>query len=199
MDFKEQLKKQIQFLQSSCDSYDKGHKDEAIRIAVSLRTIFHQTPKSVSLLKHLNRYPTILSTCEKIPRDAKFWTNLTNQHISPVQEFAEYIPKLDTARTKKNIMYRQWWATETVYLLGKLDIKRKDLVLAAANKDGGAHVDKAYDKDYETILNGVGWSMQINRPDGSEIHLPYKYGHLSALRQMGYEVLNSPNLLKLAE
>jgi hypothetical protein len=38
--------------------------------------------------------------------------------------------------------------------------------------------------------------MTINLPSGDE-EIPFRYGHLSALRQMGYEVLNSPALLKL--
>lgn len=198
MDFKEQLKKQLRFLENSCAAYDAGTKDEAVRIAVALRTLFHDTAKSVSLLKHLNRYPTILSTCEDIPPGREVWPNLTKLNFSPVQEFAEYIPKLDTARSKNYVPYRKWWSAETVYLLGRLRVTRKDLVLSAANKDGGAHVDKKYDKDYETILSGAGWAMTVNRPDGTTQNFPFKYGHLAALRQMGYEVLNSPNLLRLA-
>lgn len=197
MDFKKQLEKQIQFLRNSCDAYDKGEKNEAVRIAVALRTIFHQTDKSTSLLTHLNRFPTVLSTCEIIPPGKFFWPNLTKLHFSPVQEFAEYIPKLDTALTKNFIPYRTWWGNETVYLLGSMNIKRKDLVLSAANKDGGAHVDSSYNIEYETVLNGVGWSIDVNRPDGTNVKLPFKNGHLAAIRQMGYEILNSSNLLNL--
>ncbi|MCD9186303.1 MAG: hypothetical protein LUM44_07705 [Pyrinomonadaceae bacterium] len=199
MDFTEQLRKQLRFLENSCTAYDGGMKDEAVRIAVSLRTIFHDTKKSTSLLKHINRYPTILSTCECIPPKQEYWTNLTNWRLSAVEEFAVYVPKLDTAHSNNFVPYRQWWSGETVYLLGKLRVSRKDLVLSAANKDGGAHVDIKHDKDYETILNGVGWSMTMSNPDGTEAKSLFKNGHLAALRQMGYEVLNSHNLLRLAE
>lgn len=110
---------------------------------------------------------------------------------------AEYAPKLDTAKTKKFVSFGQWWRYETVYLVGSLVINRRDLVLGAANNDGGGHVGKKLDPQYEAILNGAGWEMTLNEPHGDEI-VQFQYGHLAALRQMGYEVLNSPDLLKVA-
>ena len=38
--------------------------------------------------------------------------------------------------------FEEWWTQETVYRFGAFRIKRQDLVLHAANKDGGAHVDE---------------------------------------------------------
>lgn len=195
MDFKEQLKKQLRFLQNSCEGYDAGDKDEAIRIATTLRILFHQTSMSTSLLTHL-KTPRVklLSTCEVIPKGRSFWPNLTVIKLWPVMRMAEYAPKLDTAKTKNYVPFSQWWRYETVYLVGRLTINRKDLVLSAAHTDGGAHVGKKLDAEYETILNGAGWKMTLNLPEGDE-DLPFRYGHLAALRQMGYEVLNSPDLL----
>ena len=42
MDFKQQLFKQLRFIDTSCRLYDKGDRDEAFRIAVALRVICHQ-------------------------------------------------------------------------------------------------------------------------------------------------------------
>ncbi len=53
MDFKNQLRRQILFLQNSCRLYDEGHFEEAIRLAVALRVMLHDTDKSTSLLNHL--------------------------------------------------------------------------------------------------------------------------------------------------
>src|SRR5215813_13675886 len=47
------LAEQVQFLERSCEIYDKGEESEAIRIATSLRVIFHHTQKSTSLVEHL--------------------------------------------------------------------------------------------------------------------------------------------------
>jgi hypothetical protein len=52
--FGQHLRKQLGFLERSCASYDAGHKDEAIRIATTIRVLIHNTKASTSLLKHLN-------------------------------------------------------------------------------------------------------------------------------------------------
>jgi len=43
--FLHKLGEQIQFLERSCEFYDGGEESEAIRIATSLRIIFHQNAK----------------------------------------------------------------------------------------------------------------------------------------------------------
>jgi hypothetical protein len=53
VDFKGHLTKQLGFLERSCQSYDAGISDEAIRIATVIRVIIHHTGASTSLLKHL--------------------------------------------------------------------------------------------------------------------------------------------------
>ena len=72
-----------------------------------------------------------------------------------------------------------------------------DLVLGAANKDGGAHVDVMLEPKYERVLEGLGWSMTVNPDNEPPEDGACKHGHLAALRQMGYEVLHSPGLLAL--
>ena len=44
-DFVEQLGKQLRDIETSAREYDAGNKDAAIRIATSLRAIFHHTGK----------------------------------------------------------------------------------------------------------------------------------------------------------
>jgi hypothetical protein len=140
----------------------------------------------------------VLSTCEDIPEGAGFWTNLTVMRLAPAQGEAHFIPKLDTARTKRYVSVARWWGREVVYLdtAANLTFSRKSLVLAAVNKDGGAHVDSVYPPDYNLIRAGVGWSMTIT-PAGSPdaITITFQDAHLAALRQMGYEILNSPDIL----
>ena len=65
-DFPAQLQRQIGFLKRSCLTYDSGHQEEALRIAVSLRVPFHDTKSSVSLLTHLGvkALARVLSTFE---------------------------------------------------------------------------------------------------------------------------------------
>lgn len=200
-DFKEQLRKQIDFLRTSCDLYDAGKKDEAIRIANALRIIFHDTRSSTSLLKHLNAGAIrLLSTCEDIRANAQFWANLTDIELDPAHGRAEFRPKLATDRSKRPVGRYRWWSDEIIYLIvpHKIKLNRRDLVLGAANKDGGAHVDQHLAPDYEAILEGAGWMMTTYENEVVR-NIPFKYGHLAALRQIGYEVLDSPDIVRLQQ
>jgi hypothetical protein len=61
--FKTKLAEQLGFLGRSCEDFDPGHHAEAVRIAAVLRTLFHDTRSSTSLLSHLNaRKIHLLST-----------------------------------------------------------------------------------------------------------------------------------------
>jgi hypothetical protein len=53
-DFRGQLVRQLEYMENSRRLYDSGHREEAIRLAMCLRIIFHDTRTSISLLKHLN-------------------------------------------------------------------------------------------------------------------------------------------------
>lgn len=68
MDFRRQLTRQFEFLTHSCDLYDQGFHDEAIRIATIARVLFHHTYDqvrnrgSIALLRHLGTpNPKLLS------------------------------------------------------------------------------------------------------------------------------------------
>src|SRR5437899_1143187 len=63
--FCEHLTKQLEFLKRSSASFDSGHTDEAIRIAVVIRVLVHNSRSSTSLLRHLRATAIPLtSTCE---------------------------------------------------------------------------------------------------------------------------------------
>ena len=122
----------------------------------------------------------------------------------------------------------EWWQDEIVYLVDGAGpgtpfktISRKELVLGAANKDGGAHVDKdgKLEPVYDIISRfGAGWSIicdpdtetfrvrvqpdNLNSPPmpsvGNQKTYIAQYGHVAALRQIAYEVLNSSELIRMA-
>lgn len=198
VDFKKQLAKQLAFIRTSCSHYDEGDKDEAFRIAVAIRVICHQTSKSTSLLRHLGvtRIP-LLSTCEAIPANAEFWPNLTNFVLSPSASIFECVPKLEGARTARLVPFSDWWSEETVYLFAGGRLTRKQLVLTAANQDGGAHVDALLEPMYRQLADGAGWKLIVTPDGGHPTEAKLGCGGVAALRQMGYELLNSPNLLAL--
>lgn len=83
-----------------------------------------------------------------------------------------------------------------VYVLGSgARLSRREIVLTAANKDGGAHVDSALTPEYEALAQhgSVGYFMSSMRESTNE--QPFTDAHFVAVRQMAYELLNSPELL----
>lgn len=199
INFHGQLSNQIHFIRNSCLAYDAGMVAEGVRIATALRVMFHQTKRSTSLLTHLGS-PAILllSTCATAKPKQAFFPAMCNIELDPRNKRMEYVPKLHVDY-ERPVPFNTWWWNEIVYLANPMrsKINRRDLVLGAANQDGGAHVDSVLEPRYEKVLQGLGWAMTVH-PDGEPSeHIPCKHGHLAALRQMGYEVLNSPDLLGL--
>jgi len=79
-----------------------------------------------------------------------------------------------------------------------ISINRKTLILLAANKDGGAHVDATGDSRYEKLRLGAGWKLTLNTATGP-VDVLFEHAHLAALRQLGYEVLHSEEILALVQ
>jgi hypothetical protein len=96
----------------------------------------------------------------------------------------------DAIKTQLSVV--DWW-NQIVFILGKTRASRKDLILAAANKDGGAHVDAALTKGYESLMN-TGQSGFFHYSPTNETHnfQPVMDANLVYLRQMGFEILSSP-------
>ncbi|HEY5330704.1 MAG TPA: hypothetical protein VIJ79_12520 [Acidobacteriaceae bacterium] len=198
VDFKAQLFKQLGFLWRSCAAYDQGHLDEAVRIATVIRVLVHDTSKSTSLLNHLCALNiNLASTVSNLDHSKSvFLTGMGRLTMTNTK--STWAPAIDCSAIDKQISVPDWWS-QVVYVLGKVQATRKSLVLAAANKDGGTHVDSSLTHEYETLMHTgeLGWFRY--RPQGIEGSFqPVMDTHLIYIRQMGFELLNSPELLALA-
>ena len=208
VDFKQQLGRQLAFIRNSCERYDSGDHDEGIRIAVSMRVLFHETRTQTSLLSHLNATDiALLSTCPDRPlqseqaEDGLEWFDLSFE-MAPITIAGGRVsvePELDQARHRKFLSASRWW-NQTVFVVppGNLQITRRSLALAAADKDGGAHVDSELAPDYQSVIDSLRFNASVVTPTGTEL-VSLENSHLVALRQMGYELLNSPELTEMAE
>jgi hypothetical protein len=107
--------------------------------------------------------------------------------------------KLSSERIKGQIPIVDWWQ-QAVYILGSVRLTRRTLTLGAADKDGGAHVDATLTPEYESLTNatGKGFFNIVDAPGSAQSPIPITNAHLVYLRQIGFEVLNSPELLALA-
>jgi hypothetical protein len=194
VDFVRQLAEQLNSMEASAREYDAGNPDEAIRIARGLAAIFHLTPESQSLLASLQaRLTRVLTSVEKPPYPHDWYSPLaeaqgqfqfpeihagasrTSQAITVVGS-QRFQPLLDRKKLSRQVQAPEWWGNEPVIILRGKKTTRKDIVLRASGRDGG----RLSDKDPGTAETEVG------------------AGGAAALRQMAYEVLRSPELLKLA-
>jgi hypothetical protein len=198
MDSKKQLKRQLGFLSRSSALCDGGDTDEAIRIAVSIRVLVHNSTTSHALSRQLGADNIkLLSTCGDPLGDLSrlvFFDGFGGI-VSP----AGIRPKLGhcAADSKKMVPVGEWWP-QIVYVAQGIRFSRKSIVLCAANQDGGAHVDPELDPDYKLLTTPGSTGVFVTVRNGeSKVQLLDDY-HLRALRQMAYELLSSPELLALA-
>ena len=187
--FRESLRDQLGFIRNSCERYDRGDRVEAIRIGTSLRVLLHDTAKSTSLLKHLGATDVpLLSTSPEIGPGTLAIEGMATIVITSAGMTFE--PPLDRTSRKRLLPAPQWWKEPVTIVDAGVRVSRRDIALVAANKDGGAHVDATLTAEYQKLKTGLWAKLDTGKPV-SDHHLLY-------LRQMGFEILNSPELAALA-
>lgn len=197
-DFKAHLKQQIEFLKKGCNSYDKGFFDIAKHLALVVRVLVHDTPKSTSLLTHLNKKNILF--CDTA---LDFNPNNLLPHLGLIRvkgtvlglglgagAYEAMLDDLLPSITVKKEPYIKWWKKPVIVERNQeIELTRKDLVLAVTNQDGGAHVDHNLDEDYAklTKFNALGYNIFINGKLQPMIVGP----ELASIRQIAHEVLKS--------
>jgi hypothetical protein len=192
------LGRQLKFLQNSSAAFDNGDRDEAIRIATTIRVMIHQTAQSTSLLTLLGGRDTIkLVTAVKPPPTTRgkkilaMFDGITTMGMTGLR------PALKSAYYSQAVGVEDWW-NQLVLVFGPENRwTRRTIVLAAANKDGGAHVDPNISQEYRDLIDGL-WTL--TRQDSTRTTTQVMTDHqFIALGQFAYELLNSPELIELAE
>lgn len=190
VDYKKQLERQLGFIRRSCSLYDQGFEDEAIRISTTIRVLMHDTPKSTSLLKHLDKKDiNIFSQSSSIILGGEvFFLNMG------LIKSGRFVANLSEGALQRRIPLDEWWNQTAFILDDTLKLSKRDIVLTAANKDGGAHVDSHVPPAYEALIN-FGNESSFTTSMGIYDKEKIINAHFTALRQMGYELLNSPELI----
>jgi hypothetical protein len=93
------------------------------------------------------------------------------------------------------LLCTDWWG-QAVFVRDKTAYTRKDVVLSAANKDGGAHVDDP-DAKLQAFQEGF-WIRTVTHVDGTKRTEPLTDNHFRMLRRFAEELLSSKELLNLA-
>lgn len=160
------LIEQLAFLESSASAFDNGFAGEAKRLAVTVRVLLHDTPKSTSLL-------TLLGKKEAKFVDTAAPVNEQNvlSHSSLVQVLvgpsgSTPLPLLDEGPFNRQINFDPWWNGIVFVDKDKNEFSRKDIVLTLANKEGGAHVDTTLDRKYTDLRKNNSLNWFDVAPDG---------------------------------
>jgi hypothetical protein len=194
-EFQEQLSRHLRFISKSCVEFDSGELDEALRIAVSIRVLFHDTKNSTSVVTYLKVKDSIklistfaIAETMDFP-DAK---NFEWHTVLPLMLTSNGVrAPLASWETKAIRSIEDWW-NETIWQEGGEKYSRRDVVLSAANQDGGAHVDSK--PNYKTLKFREGPKITVNI-NGQSVPNVVANHHYTLIRQMAYELINSQDLL----
>lgn len=201
-DFAKQLRRQLGFLERSAASFDSGAVDEGIRIATTLRVLFHETRKQTPLVAHLQK-PLVRLLDSAVPPQPithrTLWYDGVGEYVLPAKGVPSYRPRLEAGPNSKYVPLPEWWESIVYVRAPDISLSRSHLILMAADKDGGAHVDAQLPPEYIAVtLPGVAGHGAVGANGTLEFVVAFRDLHLVSLRQLAFEVLNSPELLQLA-
>lgn len=204
--YREALAQQLRYIDRSCQIFDQGYWDEAIRIATQLRVILHQgSGKYKSLLQHLGvqRTTKLLNTS---PRTVSPGTSMYHgmgaiaYESDGEKEVMSYFPTLGDGPIMEEVRLHEWWEQivwiDTTMDWTRIVLTRKDIILTAAHKDGGAHFDDLTPEYGHLATPGVAGSFTVVE-GGAERSIPIPGSHYVCLRQIGFEILHSPGIRAL--
>lgn len=186
----ELLQENLEFIRSSCAAFDAGFDGEAKRLAVSIRVLLHDSSKSHSLFDQMG-----LKGVDFFNTSAPWSSKNLAAHQGLVAvvfgaQGAKYVAMLDDV-PPPNIRWTEfdvWWNEIVVDDRKGNQLKRRDIVLGLANKEGGAHVDPKLSAEYETITRkSQFWVFEDS--NGSK-PLEGKVERVS-MRQIAHEVLRT--------
>ena len=192
--FVEHLKRQIIFLENSVSLYDSGCREEAIRMAVVMRILFHNKGKGNSLLKQLGIQDTvkIVTTAKSV--DLESLRGIDFGELMGGMTFGQKLEYDPIKRDAPAIAAPDWW-DQPVFIRNSELISRGQIVLAAANKDGGAHTDEP-DDNLRAAKEGF-WIRTQTSAYGTTVSEPIENNHFRIIRRFADELLNSRDLLSV--
>ncbi|MBI3401128.1 MAG: hypothetical protein HY048_06880 [Acidobacteria bacterium] len=184
-DLLQHLDDQVGFLQTSACRYDAGVFAEAKRLATQIRTLVHDTKNCKSLLLQLEM------------KDRRFLDSAADRPVGIVSSYAglvgirmepgppRYVPSLNTWPTQL-VSFDRWWNRVILADLKRREISRCRLILAVANKDGGAHVDPELDDIYAELSRQNSMGQSHIRGDSQQPVLGVDH---ASVRQVAHELL----------
>lgn len=186
----EQLVAQANFLQASATAYDSGFKDEAKRMAVSLRILFFSKNKNKSLIDQIDGNDMLYYLSTATPySENNLLTHAGLLHIflSSDSGGTLYAPLSKDNSFHKWRLFSDWWNEVVIKDKKGTTYTREELILTTADKDGGAHVDPTISDAFASLKSGkgIGWeNHRCGKSHPVEVNVAYE-----SIRQITYEAL----------
>jgi hypothetical protein len=153
-DLVQSLRSQLRHIETSINAFNRGDGDEAVRIALAIRVLLHDTRNGRSLLGQLGWKDRLRfrSTPERtIEGDS--WCSLVRLETADDFTFAPFLD--DISMPWRSLTFEQWWHERVLYAcMSRCSYTREQITLHLANKEGGAHVDPELPPDWESLTSG---------------------------------------------
>lgn len=188
-DLLDRFNQQLRFIEKSAHEYDKGDLDEAIRMAIHIRTLLHHTTNSSSVLFQLGLEKSTKFIDSKLPDLPSGILTVSHGLISVNMKDDHYVPNLGM-ELMPTVDFDTFWQKEIVIIdKEKNSFTRKDIILLVADTDGGAHVDPKLDTKYVELSrnNSLGWIKIDETGKVKQINEAV----LATIRQIGHEILRT--------
>ena len=177
----------MSFLHASLSAFYTGNFAEAVRIAVILRVLVHESRTSKPLLVQAMTNGLelpILGNIADRPTENQIASFALGVRMGP-----SIAPAIDLVSANYELNTVGVWWNQTVFTFrsrfaGQLVYRRKRIVLILANTEGGAHVDEHQNPDYARLLTDLPLSFTFS---GHRIDTPDLARFLTA--QSGIEML----------
>lgn len=191
------LEEVLEEIEHEANRFDVGRDAAAKHLAVLIRVLVHDTSKSHSLLGQLGRKAELFvdTVQARDPKDVSATHHGLASMAFPlpgVRLRRDYVAMLDrnVNTAAPRVAFADWWNAVVFASKDMGELTRRDLILAVANEDGGAHVDpEGLSEPYAKLakLNALGWT----RRETGKAARPLSGPHLVAIRQIAHEVLKT--------
>jgi|GEM_PF-4884152 len=193
-EFDEKFLEQVALLLLACRNFDEGYEYASLHIAVSLRTLLYDSPKNknfVSILNHIDkRSIKFLDTSLNTEQDVNLGL-VTKRFTTPWKETTPPTPDVENFTiafkpfchnishfSEEELKKREakWktideWLGQPICInanFTEAKLTRLDLIKATADRDGGAHLDKTVEEEYDHFRFGFTGLNEKNREEWAD-------------------------------
>jgi len=214
MSDRDELDGRLKEIEAACHEYDAKNVAAGAKIARALRAIFHQEAGSSAapLLSRLSgTYTKLASSVAKSPYPPGLYAPMFNvevnigavsQHVVSSSGNAggidppSFIPRLGRADKFRQVQAPDWWKSEPIFVVDHSKATRRDVVLWPSTPEGTPAADAS--PLFPLLIKAKLTGLRGHSQGGFQQVVPLTEAHAAALRQMAHEVMNSPELKKLA-